>query len=729
MNMCSSVLSWSRRRGLWVASVVLLLVFCLPAQALMQDTSNDEPSNLLDNFIHYVITGQTDLAGGYGQALLDAGLTNADMALLVDEGSMDESRYNEAISWGQGVAEIEPIVSEIAIRVERGRLALARDRERIAKAIAMLLGNQRQELLAMNRLGAAGEYAVPQLLQQLTEATEERIKPKVERALVQIGKQAVDPLCVALPNLDSTAQRRVCDILAEIAYPHAAPALASLERDQNATQPVRQAARRAFDAVGGNREASLADLWADLGRRYFSDPTVLTAYPADDVNNIWSYDKFVGLVTTPVPTPIFGEVKAMQYASNAMTLEPANVRALSLFVAANLNRENDLPQGEDDPVFGDLPYSPDFFATVFGTRVCQDVLGMALDRVDTPLVRDAIKALSQTTGGANLFDPGTGRQPLLEALTYPDRRVQYEAALTLARALPERRFVGDAMVVPILASAVRTAGVSYGLVIANDVEIRQTMADMFDQTNFTMVGAEPNYTAAIPAIEDAIGIDLIVVQLATARDAMRTVDELRGNPRTLATPILVRVAPNELVATQNRYIDDSRVLVVAFGGGSDAFEAGTEQLLRDAVGGRLSDADAEVYAIESLSALRDVAINRSPAFRVVEAEPALLEAFSTRSGGMRMLVADILALLGTSQSQHALFDAALSETEPFDQVELLDRVAASVRKHGNLAERRHIDALVELIGKASGDVAEAAARVHGALNVFDSDAISLVPGN
>jgi len=729
MNMCASVLSWSRRRGnIATLTAAILVLVATPAFAARQDdSSQNEPADLLENFVHYVLTGQPDLAGGYGQALLDAGLTNAEMAMLVDEGGMQETRFEEAIGWGQRVEEIEPIVSEVAIRVERGRLDLARDRERIAEAIDMLGGTAREELLAMNRLAAAGEYAVPQLLAVITDGQDERVKPKAERALVQIGKQAVDPLCVALPNLDSTAQRRVSDVLGNIGWPHAAPSLAQLVRDEATPDSVSRVAERSFNMVNGDPDQSLPEMWVQLGRQYFDDPSSLTAYPVDDMNNVWSYDAFVGLVTTPVPTPIFGEVRAMQHAMTSLALEPSNQSALSLFVAANLNRENDLPAAEDDPVFGDMQYTPDFFATVFGTRVCQDVLGMAIDNLDTPLVRDAIRALTQTTGGSNLFDTASGRRPLLETLTYTDRRVQYEGALALGRALPNQRFVGDSTVVPILASAVRTAGVSYGMVIASDLEIRQTMAEFFNDMDFTMIGSEASYDALIPAIDESVGIDLIVVQVDSNEVVMETLEDLRSNPRTLATPVLIRITPGELTRMQNRFVDDARVMVVPTGGGLSAFEAGVEQLLDAAVGGRLGDADAEVYAIEALAALRDIAINRGPAFRITDAEPAMLEALSTRSGGMRLLVADILARMNTSAAQQALFDAALQEADAFEQVELLDRVSASVRRYGNMSERRHVEALVDLIANAEGDTAEAAARVHGALNVFDSEAILLVP--
>jgi len=148
--------------------------------------------------------------------------------------------------------------------------------------------------------------------------------------------------------------------------------------------------------------------------------------------------------------------------------------------------------------------------------------------------------------------------------------------------------------------------------------------------------------------------------------------------------------------------------------------------MQSASGGRMTDAEAEEYAIMSLSVLRDIAISRSAVYHVADAETALTDALATRSGGVRMMVADIMSLIDSDSAQRQLFDAALAAKED-EQVELLMRVAASVRLFGDRAEKRHVDALIELIAKASGATADAAAAVHGSLNLSTSDAVKLIP--
>jgi HEAT repeat protein len=645
--------------------------------------------------------------------------------LLEEEGTLTVSRFEEAVNWGQRVPELEAIVAEVALRMEQGRLDLSRDPNRIREAIAMLDGTQRQQLIATERLIEAGEYAVPHVLREMIEGQDERVRFACEKVLRSIGRLAVTPLCTAIFHVDDQRQSTLCEILGDIGYPHAAPSLRELSMKADVSTPVHEAAMAAFRKCGGI-DVDLSTQFSNLGRQYFDGVSSLIAYPTEATNNIWSYDAFAGLENTPVPTSIFGEVMAMRNATKALSLDNSNSVALSLFVAANLKRENDLAPETSDPIYGEMTYTPSFYATVFGTRTCLAVLGMAIDRLDTPLVRDAIAALAQTTGGSNLFATGSGRQPLLEALSYPDRRVQYEAALALGRALPQNRFVGDAQVVPVLASAVRSSGRQFAIVVAENDEDRRQIGTHLQGAGFDVVGAEASVASLANAIAEATGIDLVVVQQTTAESSSSVVKELRSSPKTIAAPILVAAPSDGRGDLEREYFDNQRVLVVPVGQSAEAMGASIDELFTTAVGGRMDEAQAEIYAIESLDVLSRIAINRSPTYRINDAEPALLAALAERTGGLRLLVADILSMIDSERSQRALFDAAFA-AEGSDRIELLEDAAASVRNFGNLAESQQVNQLVELIATSTGDEAEAAARLHGALNVETAAAVKLIP--
>jgi hypothetical protein len=494
--------------------------------------------------------------------------------------------------------------------------------------------------------------------------------------------------------------------------------------DETVAGPVREAARRAFRRVGG-ADLPLSVLFANLARQYFNEMASLIAYPYEPTNNVWDYDPFVGLIATPVPTEVFGQIMAMRHASTSLSIDPTNGDALSLFVAANLKRENDLPPGEVDPVYADTQYSPSFYATVFGTNVAMDVLAMALDSYDTPLVRDALAALAFTTGGSNLFAGNRDRQPLLEALQYPDRRVQYEAALTLGRALPQQTFAGDIAVVPLLASAVRSSNQSFALVIADNDEDQRVTTGRLEQLGFTVLGSASSVASLELIVADAVGLDLVVLRQENVEEAKAAIADLRILPKATAAPVLLIASSGDLPMLRREFRTDARVLPAPWRDEA-AFAAAVDDLLRRAVGGRMDEAEAEIYAIEALGVLRDIAVTRNQVYTIADAESALLDALDLRSGGTRMLVAKILALVNTRDAQQKLFDAALA-AEGSEQVKLLGYVADSVKRFGSMAADRHERALLQMVADATGDTAEAAARVHGAMNLPPEQAVELLP--
>lgn len=708
----------------WMLTLIAA-VLMLASSGFAQDQSktNDE---LLDDFVHYVLIAKPDLAEDNGRALLDSGITSVELANIIDEGLVEQERFDRALDLAYRIPELEDIAGELAIRVEAGRLEQAREARRISEAIQMLVEHQRAKMIAEDRLMAAGEYAVPALLRTVEETNDERLRLACTRVLVKLERLAVTPLTVALPYIgDPAIQRSMIDVLAEIGHSRAAPALRELAADESAPDVVRGSAMNAFRRVGGV-DASLSDLHATLGMRYFMNEMALVAYPSDETNNVWAYDAHAGLIFTAVPTPIFGQVMAMKHAQRALQLNGDNGAALSLFVAANLKRENNLPGGASDPVYGGMAYSPSFYATVFGSQVCQDVLGMALDTVDTPLVRDAIAALAETTGGSNLF-AGGGRQPLLEALRYPDRRVQYDAALTLGRALPTAAFNGDFAVVPLLASAVRTSGETFAGVLAATDEDRRELRGALEAQNFTVIGAEPTVDLLAEPIGRATAIDLIVAQAGSAEEARDILTALRNGARTAATPVVVLVAPADEPRLELQYRGDRGVRIATLTSNQQLATV-VENAMQRAVGGRMSEAESEQYAFDALGVLRDIAISRNRVYDIADAEASLLESLGARSGGARGLVAQILALIDSADSQRALFETALAAPD-FEQIELLNHTAASIRRYGSSVEPRHVAALLALINNSSGETAEAAARVHGALNSQPTpEAIDLVTG-
>ena len=714
-----------------LVAMVALAVPAMPVSAQSADSSTmTDAEGHLDDFVHYALTANVDLAEANAKWLLDNIKSDEALAQLMDASAVTPKRFARAIRWAQETDGLQEISGQLLNRIEAGRLALSRDQDRVLASIAMLDGTRREQMLARGRILAAGEYAVPALLREMTNGENEERRWAASQLLREIGRESVGPLTVALPNLAPEHQRRVAQILGAIGYNHAGPALLELSMDESSPSFVREAAGKAYEQLGGNPELDRpGTLHVILGRQYFNNAEHLVASPLDEYNNVWGWDDFAGLTTTPVPTVIYGPVMSMKSSAAALQYDPSDRAALAQFVAANLRRSNLQPEGWDDPIFGDLDYSPQFYATVYGSSTGQDVLALAIDSRDTPLVRDSLTALERTTGAGNLFNEYLDRQPLLDAMQYPDRRVQYDTALILAKAAPDTPFAGAYRVVPTLASAVRTGGDEYAVVIAETKEDERAAADRLEAMGFNVVATGANSDELVDGISRAPGIDLAVVRTTSMHTDSEDIDELRRNPKTSATPVMLIVQAGDMPAYKNAYRNDSVVGVSRAGISQDAFAAAVESLMKTGAGGRLTKLDSEIYAMESLGALREIALARPGAYAIGDAESALIESLQSRTGGTRLLVAEILAMIESERSQQALLDAALAEEVGPDRIPLLDHAGASIRRYGNRSHQRHVQELQYLIDNSSGDVADAAARVHGALNLSPEDSIIIViPG-
>jgi hypothetical protein len=355
-----------------------------------------------------------------------------------------------------------------------------------------------------------------------------------------------------------------------------------------------------------------------------------------------------------------------------------------------------------------------------------DVLAIGLDTLDTQLVRDAIAALDQTTGGAALLAAAGGRAPLLEALRYPDRRVQYEAALALGGALPQQHFMGDIAVVPLLASAVRTGDESFAVVIGDNEEDRRVDAERLENAGFTVIASGPDLASVRTQLATAIGVDLVVMRAASTEGAEQDVADLYAFPSTSAAPALILAASADLTALKQEFRDNIRVKVSRARINEDEFNRSVDEVMLRASGGRMTEAEAEAYAIDAIMTMRDIAIVGNTAFDIADAEAALVQALASRTGGLRLSVADILALIDSANAQQTLFDAALDASGD-ERIELLDRVTASVKRFGDRSDPRQVEALLDLVANSSGRTAEAAARLHGALDLPPGPALELIP--
>lgn len=684
-----------------------------------QDEDPDLKSQMRD-FIFYVNVHQADAAAGTALEILGQGLTPRELLEIVEESGIQDE-LDEALAKALRRSEIEPVAAKIVTMLSDGRLQRARDPNEIERNIDGLTGGLRERLYARERLKAAGEYAMPQLIDAMLQRTDVQLRTQVQRLLNESGRAPVIPLSVSLMDIDPAGQEQLVNVLGQLGYAAAAPYISEL-RDKTLSDPVRRACDRALDNLGVR--GSTADLYRQLAEGYYNERDELTSFPGEDFQLLWNYDPAIGLIPTAIDTRVYHEARTMRLAERAMELGSQGPSALSLWVAANFSREIDETDGYDNPAYPPSMREAMYYAVASGPVVSENVLGRALEDRDTRLARRAVEAIERTAGPGLIWDRQSGQSPLITALNYPSRRVQYDAALAIASSQPRSNFQGSERVVPILASSIRFAGTNYALVIAEGDEQYRSTRRVLETMGYEVLPFGSQVSELAQAIAEVPGVDLIVTQAGRAKTEP-LIDAIRSSAKLSAAPILTLVATDELPRLRRVHGSDESIMVRSFGIDEASLNAAVKDLVDVAAGGVIEADEAREFAMRALAALRDLAVAENDVLDVGDATVSLVAAMNETTGPVRVEVAEVLSRIGRTNAQTTLAEASLAASGS-ERIELLYKLAGSARRYGNMLSNPLTEQLVQLSATGDDQEATAAATVIGALGVSESDLVRLI---
>jgi hypothetical protein len=696
---------------------------------------NQEASQHWRDFIHYGRIGRIDLAAAHGQSLVQMDLPAEEM-LAVVENSPYADNWRRTASMLQRMedeaaqqANIAEIAEQVEDTVEAAILEVIRDPKRIREQIDLLNEGLRPQANATRRLREAGQYAVPQLVRVLLTETEfdEEHRPYVIEAMAQMGRDIVVPLAESMKGLTPSARQDAARILGRIGYAASLPFMKELIEAEDTQEATQQILRQSFTQIAGRRGVSLqtsaAELYLLLAEDYYQGRESLILEPDADRNLQWTLNEQLNLQPLRVPTEIYQYTMAMRMARNALQLDADLSPALSLWIAANFQRQNHLPEGADDPTYGPDMQSPAFYARLAGIGHTRPVLTRALNDRDAELALDAIDAMAATAGSESLLaDPG----PLVRALHYPDRRVRFESAFAIARADPQQGFIGSGRVVPVLAEAVRQTSTPTAIVLAPDQEsLNELSAAVREAGNYDVV-IGLSLTDIATSLQTLPGADLIVVEgdlnYVAQFDAAR-----QGEYKVQIAPMVVLARPGALSGLRSRYELQPDAVVTRADIEAEQLQAAMQEALSAMRKGEITDAQAEAYAVDSLDLLYDLSMCEHPVFTVAGAMPSLTEALEDGRAAVAEGAGTVLATLDQETAQQALADAALDGVRSTSlRVAWLNDLAMNARQFGRMITQRQERQLIELVADSQGELADAAAKAHGALDLPTANSVQLI---
>jgi hypothetical protein len=430
---------------------------------------------------------------------------------------------------------------------------------------------------ALQRRHQAGAYAMPALIRAFTAGASSSQELMAERAILNIGRNAVLPLCESLNGLPAGQQVRVIRVLGELGSKIAAPWIASVANAKGATSDVRQAASEAMSRMGVSSTDQNA-LWTSMARSFIVGAEGLLPYPAEMQQPTWRFDGDHGLMPKMVSTGVYCDIMAQRCALQAMNSDAGNGTALAVYLAAGLRLE-----AQETATEVASPLSPSSLVQAAGPMVGRQVLGLGVEIGDAGLQLQAIRALSKT-GGPTTLVSGSEQNPLIACLDSANRRVRVEAALAVARAMPSTSFPRADAVVPTLAATLREGGHLAAGVVAMQAEDRTQIESWLRAQGFDVMGSTESASALRTAMTGLGSADLVVV----AGDPTFVSNQgraLRGDALTSSAMLLLAVPEQDAVRV-DRSLRDSRSANVWFLGSSgETFNGAVKVLMNRASGG------------------------------------------------------------------------------------------------------------------------------------------------
>jgi len=412
------------------------------------------------DFVHYVKIGHAELAKGYAQAILESKADPSELMALA-KGSPEDYQILVMVHEAKREPELAELIGRIIALVEKGMLARKTEAPIIAEEVRRLSSTQRGWVTAVKRLQAAGEYAIPFMLEAMADPDRKAEFPNIVRALPYIGRDGIRPLVAALQSKSVVIKGEIIKALGKIGYPQSKPYLKYVAEQDSSPELRSMAANSLVQIDPGAVRLSAAELFYELGERYYYHTESLA--PQEDSNslNIWFWDQAEQkLRSVKVDSRYFYELMAMRCCEWALRADGGFGKAIGLWVASFFKAES---YGLEMPAyFGSGHADALTYATTAGVQYLHQALARAVKDKNAYVALGAVEALATTAGEKSLLYRLGSSQPLVEALSFANRAVRYSAAIAIGSAGPTEEFPESKLVVANLAQALSRGAVATG---------------------------------------------------------------------------------------------------------------------------------------------------------------------------------------------------------------------------------------------------------------------------
>jgi len=444
---------------------------------------------------------------------------------------------------------------------------------------------------------------------------------------------------------------------------------------QKAQAAAQAALTQLFGQVPTVAEGAIV-LRKEVQRLLSADP-VFSADPNGNVR-LWVWDQ---TKSTPVfkliPLAAAQTIRAVRLAGDLHRLAPQDAVNRQLYLSALLRSEGYASGLDHEP-----KWSPEQLAAL-GEAGKQDVEVALLSAMAQ---RDAVAAAAAISllGRLGLQSPldGPRPHPVVQALRFPDRRVQYAAAKLLVNLRPAKPYSGSGFLTETLSHLARSTGARRGIAAFPN---RTTATELAGFLEGNGIEGTPATTGqeAIRLAQQMPDAEVMLLSNRIDRTPLSiTLQELRHDPRTARLPIVILVEdPAE--EPKLRHLVDRDPLTTIFVRPYDetATQFAVNQSLRSTGDTALSPLERRAhgdFALLAMNQLREL----NPQLYDFQAEVPLLIA-TLEDESRAEIAAAALAKIGNHAAQTALVEMASRSEVPLERRKLaVTSLTEAIRRRG-----------------------------------------------
>lgn len=727
--------SWKPVAWRWSLVMALALVALSGPTALAQDDAaapkgamgfapSEAPAELQKNFqemVHYYRVARFDLADDFAQLVLSANPEPLQLLKLAehDEVGMaliDEMTASDDETFRQSAQQVMAIV-------KRGMFIKRKDGDRIISELKRLDKNQRAFELAKRELLYSGEYAVPYALGLLADQSQADLHDDIKRVILAIDRPAVYPLILGLRTPDRHVKLTVIELLEQLGYKMALPALKALVEAEGTAEEVRQAASQALISIGGPSAANTAarQLYAALAEALYYDRLPVVPDPKEPITDVWAFVEGSGVDYRPAPSNTVNEIMAGHVARRGLEIAPESPELVALWLSIRAQLKVELAAVGPD---ASSPWDPqnmpttEFFLRSAGQQYLFDVLDRALRDDNVMVALQAIRAL-EDVASAGYLGAGVGQgSPLIRALSYPDRLVRFGAAFAVVAIQPKDAFLGSERVTPVLAEAVNLETGPGILILDPNQDNLNRLRGAFRQQGWT-VEAATNGNEGISLARGMARIDAVLLSPAIRNvEYVDVIQMLRGDFETAMAPIIILGGAAESVPFGHLEQNQKYIARIPADAAMGQFLSLVEDLQAEAGSVALATEASKQISLRAANTLSFVA-TADLAFDASAAREALMVAAAGQNEDLAVAAMDALVQMPSTELQQHLAQVAMAEgASETIQVAAFNAIAQMARHVGNGLRSNTVTALIGRVGSEQNDnIRDAIGRVLGALDL------------